>query len=191
MDIAAVAFDLDGTITKTRVKFAPYKKRIGMKKGDVLEYIQHLDVDKQQEMYKILDEYEKSILQDCVLNDGFMDVMGYLKKQNIDTGIVTRASTKHARQVIKKLHIPISVVIGREDTPPKPSGEPLILLSKIMQKPLEKMIFVGDYLWDILAGKNAQVTTILLLSEGSRQYQHLSDYTINTLHELLEIFEQR
>ena len=63
MDIAAVAFDLDGTITKTNVKFAPFKKRIGMEKGDVLEYIQQLDGDKQQEMYKILDEYEHSILQ--------------------------------------------------------------------------------------------------------------------------------
>jgi HAD superfamily hydrolase (TIGR01509 family) len=177
MDIEAVAFDLDGTITKTQVQFAPYKKRIGCKKGDVLAYIKKQNLDQQQALYRILDEYEYQIEKECTLNDGFLD-------------IITRASRHHATQVIKKLGIPITHIIGREETEPKPSGKPLIHLSFLLKTPLHKMICVGDFLWDILAGKNAHVKTVLLATEASQKYIYLSDYVIYHLSSLKDILEQ-
>jgi len=190
MDIEAVAFDLDGTITKTLVQFAPYKKRIGCKIGDVLTYIKKQDLDRQQAMYQILEEYEYQIQKDCILNDGFLDLMDFLNDRDIKTGIITRASRHHATQVIQKLGIPITCVIGREETEPKPSGKPLIHLSSLLKKPLHKMICVGDFLWDILAGKNAHVTTVLLATDVSRKYIHLPDYAIYHLASLKDIIQQ-
>ena len=191
MDIEAVAFDLDGTITKTRVQFAPYKKRIGCKNGDVLAYIKKQDQSQQLSLYRILDEYEYQIEKDCILNDGFLDLMDFLNNKGIKTGIITRATRHHARQVIQKLGIPINHVIGREDADPKPSGKPLIHLSSLLNKPLPKMICVGDFLWDILAGKNAHVATVLLATEASRKYIHLPDYVIYHLASLKDILEEK
>jgi HAD superfamily hydrolase (TIGR01549 family) len=190
MDIEAVAFDLDGTITKTQVQFAPYKKRIGCKKGDVLAYIKKQNLDQQQALYRILDEYEYQIEKECTLNDGFLDLMDFLNGRDIKTGIITRASRHHATQVIKKLGIPITHIIGREETEPKPSGKPLIHLSFLLKTPLHKMICVGDFLWDILAGKNAHVKTVLLATEASQKYIYLSDYVIYHLSSLKDILEQ-
>ena len=190
MDIEAVAFDLDGTITKTRVQFAPYKKRIGCKNGDVLAYIKKQALDRQQGLYSILDEYEYQIEKDCILNDGFLDLMDFLNDKGIKTGIITRATRHHARQVVQKLGIPIPYVIGREDTDPKPSGKPLIHLSALLKKPLHKMICVGDFLWDILAGKNAHVTTVLLATEATWKYTHLRDYVIYHLSSLRDILAE-
>ena len=190
MDIEAVAFDLDGTITKTQIQFAPYKKRIGCKRGDVLTYIKKQDLDRQQALYDILDEYEYEIEKDCTLNDGFLDIMDFLNERDIKTGIITRASRHHAIQVIQKLGIPITEVIGREETEPKPSGKPLIHLSALLKIPLHKMICVGDFLWDVLAGKNAHVTTVLLATEASQKYSHLSDYVIYHLSALKDILER-
>lgn len=189
MDIEAVAFDLDGTITKTQVQFAPYKKRIGCTSGDVLTYIKKQDPNRQKAMYHILDEYENEIKNDCTLNDGFLDLMDFLNDRDIKTGIITRSSQCHATQVIQKLGIPITQVIGREETEPKPSGKPLIHLSSLLKKPLNKMICVGDFLWDILAGKNAHVTTVLLVTEASRKYIHLPDYVIYHLSNLKDILD--
>ncbi len=190
MDIEAVAFDLDGTITKTQVQFAPYKKRIGCKRGDVLAYIKKQDLDQQQALYQILDEYEYQIEKECTLNDGFLELMDFLNNKEIKTGIITRATRHHATQVIQKLGIPITHVIGREETEPKPSGKPLIHLSSLLKKPLHKMICVGDFLWDILAGKNAHVTTVLFVTEASQKYIHLPDYVIYHLASLKDILEQ-
>jgi len=190
MDIEAVAFDLDGTITKTQVQFAPYKKRIGCKRGDVLAYIKKQDLNHQQAMYKILDEYENEIEKDSILNDGFLSLMDFLNERDIKTGIITRSSRRHALQVIKKLGIPITQVIGREEIEPKPSGKPLIYLSALLKRPLHKMICVGDFLWDILAGKNAQVTTVLLATDATRKYIHLSDYVIYHLSSLKDILKE-
>jgi HAD superfamily hydrolase (TIGR01549 family) len=187
MNIKAVIFDLDGTITKTSVKFAPYRQEIGTLEKDVLKYIQTLDVEKQVKMYNLLADYEYRIQQDCMLNEGFLEIMNFLKEKNIQSGIITRSSRKHANKVIEKLNIPIKVVIGRDDVSPKPSGEPLILMSKLLSVSREKMLFVGDFLWDIQAGKNAGVKTVLLLTSYSKDFAHLSDYVIHNLRQIKDI----
>ncbi|MEA2054041.1 MAG: HAD family hydrolase [Candidatus Thermoplasmatota archaeon] len=190
MDIKGVVFDLDGTITRTGVRFAPFRERIGCGEKDVLEYISKFDEKRKEKAYKILDEYEKSIQEDCILNDGFLEVMDFLMENNIKTGIATRSSKKHAQIVMGKLNIPIKNIVGRKDAAPKPSGEPLILLSKMFDVPLNKMLFVGDFLWDMLAGRNAGVKTVLLSKDHTKDFAHLADYTIHDFRELIEIIER-
>lgn len=190
MDVGAVAFDLDGTVTKTDVRFAPFRERIGCGDGDVLEYISRADEHEREKFYRIIGEYEKEIQENCSLNDGFAELMNFLNERKIKTGIVTRSSREHAEVVIKKLGIPIKHVIAREDSEPKPSGKPLIMLSKILGVPAEKMLFVGDFLWDMLAGRNAGVKTVLLINDHSKKFVHLADYTITKLDEIIELIER-
>ncbi len=187
MDVRAVAFDLDGTITKTDVRFAPFRERMGCGNGDILEYINNADDGSRKRFYEILGEYEKELQENCTLNDGFAELIDFLKEKEIKTGIVTRSSREHADIVRKKLGIPIEHVIAREDAEPKPSGKPIIMLSEMLDVPAEKMIFVGDFLWDILAGKNAGVKTVLLVNEHSKRFEHLADYSIKRLDEIIGI----
>ncbi|MFO8132912.1 MAG: HAD-IA family hydrolase, partial [Thermoplasmatota archaeon] len=165
MDVQAVAFDLDGTLAETGVRFTPFRERLDCDERDVLRYIDGLDEIERQRCRRILDDYENCILEDCTLTPGFHDLLTFFDERGIKTGIVTRASGRHARQVIEKLDIPIPAIIGREDAPPKPSGAPLLLLARRLDVPPQEMLFVGDFRWDLLAGQNAGVTTVLLLNE--------------------------
>ncbi len=189
MDVKAVAFDLDGTITKTNVSFTPFRERIGCGEGNVLDYIDKADGEERERYYRVLDEYEKKMQEDCELNPGFTETMHFLDSNGIKTGIVTRSSRNHAEVVVRKLGIPIKYIMAREDAEPKPSGMPLIMLSKMLDVPTEKMLFIGDFLWDMLAGKNAGVKTVLLLNEKSKKFAHLADYTVERLDEIIGIIK--
>lgn len=185
--VRALAFDLDGTITCTDVRFAPFRERMGCGDTDVLAFIEEASPEDQAAYYRILDDYEQAIRQNCRLNDGFLEVMEFCRRQGIKTGIITRSSRHHARQVVQQLDIPITTIIGREDTSPKPSGQPLLLLAELLQVTPPDMLFVGDFLWDLLAGRNAGVTTVLLLNDHNREFAPLADHIISSLGELPEI----
>lgn len=187
MHVMAVAFDLDGTIAKTSVRFAPFRERIGCTTGDVLSYIEGCDAAERERMYAIIDEYERCIEEDCVLDEDFPAVMNFLSKRHIRTGIITRSSHRHAVAVMEKLGISADAVIGRDDITPKPSGEPLLLLSQLLEIPPQHMLFVGDFLWDVLAGRNAGVRTVLLVRTGAKHVAPPPDYTIRRLVELIDI----
>ncbi|MGC9554897.1 MAG: HAD family hydrolase [Thermoplasmatota archaeon] len=187
MDVHALAFDLDGTITCTDVRFAPYRERIGCGDRDVLAFIEEAHPEDQAVYYRILDDYERAIRERCRLNDGFREVMQLCRRRGIKTGIITRSSRRHAREVVRQLDIPIATIIGREDAPPKPSGRPLLLLAELLQVEPADMLFVGDFLWDLMAGRNAGVTTVLLLNQHNREYASLADHSVRSLHQLVDL----
>ncbi len=191
MDVQAVAFDLDGTLAETGVRFTPFRERLDCDERDVLRYIDGLDEVERQRCRRILDDYEDSILEDCTLAPGLHDLLTFFDKQGIKTGIVTRASGRHARQVIEKLGIPIPAIVGREDAPPKPSGAPLLLLARRLDVPPHEMLFVGDFRWDLMAGQNAGTPTVLLVNQHNHDagYQDMADYTVHSLDELKEIID--
>jgi len=193
MDVQAVAFDLDGTLAETRVRFTPFRERLGCSQRDVLEYIDGLDEIQRQRCRRILDDYENCILEDCVAPRGMHDLLRFLRDRGIKTGIVTRASGRHARQVVDKLDIPIPAIVGREDAPPKPSGAPLLLLARRLDVPPQSMLFVGDFRWDLLAGHNAGTPTVLLLNEHNQDadYRDMADHVIEHLPELKEIIDSQ
>lgn len=189
MRIAALGFDLDGTITTTNVHFGPFRSRIGCTENDILAFIDAADQHHQHEYRRVLDDYEAAIQHDCELQPGFFEVMAYCTAHGIKTGIVTRSSRHHAQVVMEKLGIPIEQVIGRDDAPPKPSGAPLIKLADMLTVPPESMLFVGDYLWDLLAGDSAGATTVLLLNDHNRRFARHAQYTITRLTDLIALMD--
>jgi len=189
MRIAALGFDLDGTITATNVHFGPFRSRIGCTEKDILAYIDTADQNHQSKYRRILDDYEAAIQRDCVLQPGFFEVMSYCTAHGIKTGIVTRSSHHHAQVVIEKLRIPIEHVIGRDDAPPKPSGAALIKLADMLTVTPESMLFVGDYLWDLLAGDSAGATTVLLLNDHNQGFAQHAQYTITNLTDLIVLMD--
>lgn len=192
MDVQAVAFDLDGTLAETEVRFEPFREQLGCSQRDVLQYIDGLDEVKRQRCRRVLQDYENAILEDCSAPRGMHDLLQFLDQRGIPTGIVTRASGHHARQVADKLGIPIQVIIGREDAPPKPSGAPLRLLARQLDVPPQHMLFVGDFRWDLLAGRSAGTPTVLLLNErnhNEQDYRGRADHVIHSLDEIKDIIE--
>jgi len=90
------------------------------------------------------------------------------------------------RIVLEKFDLKFDVIITREDAPPKPSREPIILACKRLRLSPEEVVLVGDYKFDIIAGKNAGVKTILLKDRDS-SFCELADVVISSLKEIKDI----
>ena len=102
-----------------------------------------------------------------ILNPGVQEYLLDWKANNIKLCIVTTAGYKEMNRAIDELEILKDIpIVAREDVENlKPHPEPIIkALTKIGLKP-DETIFVGDFVSDIEAGKNAGTYTVGLMGQ--------------------------
>jgi HAD superfamily hydrolase (TIGR01549 family) len=190
MTYKAIIFDLDGTITKPIIDFPALKRELGLTPDQfILEYMDSLQGKKLAEANKILEKHELKAAYNAKPNDYFPQIWDFIKSKKMKTALLTRNSHKAVKITLEKLGISFDVIITREDALPKPSPQPVLLISKRLKIDLKDIILVGDFRFDILCGKNAGVTTVLL-TNGKKlsEYVH-SDYIIENLKELIPILQ--
>jgi len=184
--LRAVIFDLDGTLIQSRVPFAPYRDRLGID-GDVIAGIEALPGDEQAEKWSIIAEYEMELQNNSKVALGATELLEYLNDGGMGTGVITRSTGSHARMLIQKHDLDIGLSIGREDTRPKPHPEGIHYLLQQLGTHPDHAIMVGDFLWDILAGRNAGLLTVLVLQEHSIPFADEADVVVGSLIELLDL----
>jgi phosphoglycolate phosphatase-like HAD superfamily hydrolase len=76
-------------------------------------------------------------------------------------GIFTLNSRAIALKTLQLHQLPIPLLISRDDAKPKPDPEGLIKICEHYSTSQEKALYVGDYKYDLVAGKNANIKTAL------------------------------
>jgi len=186
--LECVIFDLDGTLIHSGVSFTPYRTRLEIE-GDVIAAINTLPEEKQREKWKIIDEYENELQENARPAPGAKLILYYLREHGIKVGVATRSTGVHARKLITQLGLDVDLFIGREDTQPKPHPDGIHYLLKELKVNPEDAIMVGDFLWDMLAGRNAGLLTVLVLQEHSVPYVDKADIVVCSLTELLKLIK--
>jgi len=170
MQIKAVLFDFDGTLTAPgAIDFKIIKRELGCPLDQpVLEHIRNLDEDgdRQEAMHR-LNRFEEAAAANSKPNKGAQEMILWLKRRAMPVGILTRNSR---RSVVRSLENfdkirmdDFSVVITRDDPlPPKPSGEGVLLAAKHFSVQPCQVLMVGDYIFDPMAGIAAGARTVLL-----------------------------
>jgi phosphoglycolate phosphatase-like HAD superfamily hydrolase len=79
-------------------------------------------------------------------------------------------------------------VVTREDAPPKPAPEPVWLGCRRMNLAPSEVLFVGDFEFDMLAGRRAGVRTVHQRGPALKASQH-ADLIVDSLAELREWLE--
>lgn len=184
--LKGIIFDLDGTLVQANVPFLPYRKRLGIE-GDVLAGIKAFPENEQREKWEILMEYEREMERHSQPAPGVHRLINILKKSGIKMGVITRSTGEHARRLLQKYHLDIDYFIGREDTIPKPQPDGINYLLRKLNVKAGNAIMVGDFLWDILAGKRAGLFTVLVVLEHSIPYIAEADLAVESLEELADI----
>lgn len=189
-----IAFDLDGTLVEFNIPFEEIRRVLGIKGRFILEEIlSERDEDKKREMLKVLEAYELRSAENAKLAFYAKELLEFLKRRGVFYGILTRNSRKSVEVISRKFKLDFDFVITREDANPKPSPEPMkIVLRKFDVEPSSALL-VGDFLFDLLTGKNAGVKTALIVHERNKNmvesFKMYADYIFSSLKELAEFLE--
>ncbi|MEM1578839.1 MAG: HAD family hydrolase [Archaeoglobaceae archaeon] len=184
-----IAFDLDGTLVEFNIPFELIREKLGIKERFILEAILEEKSEKRRaEMLKILEEFELRSAENAKLAFYAAELLNFLCKSGIIYGVVTRNSRKSVDVIARKFSLKFDFIISREDAKPKPSDEPIRILIEKFGVKNDEILVVGDFLFDLLAGKKAGAKTALMVHERNKvmleSFKPYADYVFHSLKEL-------
>lgn len=197
--IRGVLFDFDGTLTRPgSLDFPAIKAELGCPLDQpILEFLATLPRDRRSALMKILDEMEDRAGEESRPNRGAEKCLSILQQKGFVIGILTRnslSSVKKALVHFKGVTInDFSAIITRDAVPiPKPGPEGARKAAMQMGLLPSEILVVGDYRFDVMAGKAAGAYTALLTNgKGSvmKAGDPKPDYIVMSLAEIIYILE--
>jgi phosphoglycolate phosphatase-like HAD superfamily hydrolase len=194
--IKGVLFDFDGTLTfPGALDFPAIKREMNCPLDmPVLEFIETQPPAKKASLWEILELRETQGAAQSRPNAGAENCLSELKRRGILLGIHTRNSLQSVQQGLEKFQIAriedFKVIMTRDDCLPKPHPDGVIKASDLMGIPVVQLMVVGDFRFDVIAGKTAGACTVLLTNRkplAMAPEDPEPDYIINHLEEILNL----
>ena len=186
--IAAVIFDLDGTITQPCLDFDKIRAEIGGINGPILEAMQKMSPEDYDRAEKILHRHEFMAAEHSQLNPGAKELLDQLRLENRRLGLVTRNQADSVARVCRIHDIAFDGVVTRDDGPAKPDPFPVNRACELLEVEPSRSLVVGDYLFDLVSGHRAGAQTVLLsIQESYSDFAREADYIIDELSELPKV----
>jgi hydrogenase expression/formation protein HypE len=212
--IRAVLFDFDGTLTRPEsIDFAALRALLGVPTGTpILEFIRSLpSPEEQARRLRILEDFEAAAARASFPNDGAEEILLLLQKTGFKLGILTRNTRSSIELALGNFPRITSALFGaivtRENVGrPKPHPDGVYTAAGMLGVAPAEMLVVGDFLFDIAAGKEAGCQTVLITNAAGKadpktaaaavraragietpSLQALPDHTIGKLAELKDI----
>ena len=130
----------------------------------ILEHIERLAAARAR-AEAILLRHEREAIARATLADGCADLLGHLRGGDPD-----RDPDRNVREVVetfaRMFTFQFHAVYTREDGPPKPSPAGALALCRAMGVAPAHTLAVGDYKYDVMAGRDAGCRTVLVSREG-------------------------
>ncbi|HWU37889.1 MAG TPA: HAD family hydrolase [Candidatus Acidoferrum sp.] len=182
--IGGILFDMDGVVVQQRLDFLAIKQEIfGDTHGFILERMAELPAAERARAEAILQRHETVAAAEAQPVDGILSFLEWMDARGLKRGLVTRNSQKSVDVVLARLGLCFHAIVTREDAPPKPAPEPVWLGCQRMGLMPAEVLFVGDFEFDMLAGRRAGVRTVLLRGPVLKASQN-ADFSVDSLAEL-------
>jgi HAD superfamily hydrolase (TIGR01509 family) len=194
--IKGVLFDFDGTLTLPgALDFPAIKRELDCPPDlPILEYLETAPAELKPSLMKILESKEEKAAEESLPNVGAEECLLALRDKGVLVGIITRNSLPSVRLALArfetvKLH-DFSAVITRDDSLPKPHPDGVHKACERMGLAASELMMVGDFRFDVMAGKAAGACTVLLtngrpsvMAPGDPE----PDFTVTCLEEILQL----
>ncbi|HEV3146932.1 MAG TPA: HAD family hydrolase [Gemmataceae bacterium] len=188
MKLRGVVFDLDGTLVSQELNFEAIRQEIGLGSGTpLLEALDTMAGSELQRARQILDRHEEAAAACAVLHAGAKECLEWLKAKGLKLGLLSRNSRRSVFTVLERCGLQLDKVVAREDAPFKPSPHGLWLIGNAWQVPPAEVLMVGDYLYDLQAGRSAGTRTALITHGKEWPFVHLADLTFPSFQELPDL----
>ncbi len=183
-------FDLDGTLTVSAHDFDHIRRELGLApETPILEALHAMPESEAAPLWDSLNELEFYYSGKASVMQGASELLQKLHENGRQLAILTRNTmpvVKHTLQACKIDHFfPLDHILDRDACIPKPSPDGVKKLLDFWQADAEDTVMVGDYLYDLEAGKGAGVATVHLDTRGDVDWSEFTDIRIEELGELI------
>lgn len=195
-NIKAILFDFDGTLTRPGgIDFPAIKRTVHCPPDmPLLEYIAGLPTARARaQASRVLERYEEAAARRSRPHAGAEALVRFLQSRGFRLGILTRNSRRSlqiAFRNFRRLQMSdFTVVITRDNVcNPKPHPDGVLSAVRRLKATLDQLVVVGDYRYDIEAGRRAGARTVFL-DNGAAAHRPdpPADFTIKRLTELRRI----
>jgi HAD superfamily hydrolase (TIGR01509 family) len=189
----AVIFDLDGTLAESQLDFDAIRAEIGLLPGlPILEQLAGADPAERARAEVIIRRHERTAIAGATLTDGCADLLGHLAAREIPIGILTRNIREVVETFARTFAFHFQAIYTREDGPHKPAPDGVLALCQKLGARPEETLAVGDYKFDVEAGRRAGCRTVLFRAGLLTATEHAEwgspDLVVSSLRELVALF---
>lgn len=203
--LQAVLFDFDGTLTEPgAIDFEAIRLAIDCPPDiPILEFIAlQSDAARRAELYSILEDIELVAAAVSRPNVGAVQAVRGLKSRGLPVGVISRnglASIERALENFAELSLNDFDIIVSHDVPlaPKPAPDTVFWAAERLGVDPSGCVVVGDYGFDVMAGKAAGAVTVLVRNHSSpaegvagdsfAEWARDADFVIDDLTQLDEV----
>lgn len=185
--IRGIIFDLDGTLVDSRLDFDAMRCEMGLPAGQpILESLERLNAPERQRCEEILRRHEWEGAQRAALMPGAADFLARLAPLRLQQAVLTRNSRAMALATLERVGLRFHPLMAREDAPVKPDPTAIRRICQSWTLAPEQVVMLGDYLFDLQAGRAAGAQTVLYArgrSADELPYADLADFVLSTFHD--------
>ncbi len=189
---SAWLFDLDGTLTVAVHDFAAIRRELDLPADrPILEALAELPPGEARRRTRRLEEIEAGLALAARAAAGAHVLLGELARRRRGLGILTRNSHANALVTLRAAGLddffPAANVFGRDESPPKPSPLGVLRLLALLAARPTDAVMVGDYLYDLLAGRAAGTATVHVDHERRFRWPEHADVCVESLSALADL----
>jgi HAD superfamily hydrolase (TIGR01509 family) len=182
-------FDLDGTLTVAVHDFNEIRRQLFIPEGvDILEHLASLPPLHAQPLHDRLQEIELDLSALTHAATGARELLQQLQDSDTRVGILTRNTRENALRTLRLVGLDHffdpAYVLGRDEALPKPDPDGIHRLAHIWGVDPRSTVMVGDYHYDLQAGRSAGALTVHVDITCNFRWPDLADVSITTLEEL-------
>jgi hydrogenase expression/formation protein HypE len=170
LGIKAVLFDFDGTLTKPgAIDFSMIRKALGCPMGiPILEYIDTMvSPEEKRKITATLNDLEMQAASVSKPNMDAEQIVMYLKGRGLAVGIISRNSLVSIQRSLRNFErigpADFDLIVSRDlPVKPKPHPDGIIFAAEKLNIPVDRILMVGDFIFDIQAGEAAGAKTVYI-----------------------------
>ncbi len=178
-------FDLDGTLVDSGLDFDAIRRDMGLPAGmPILETLDQIPAGVEKDrMLEVLRQHELNGAARATLYDGVLEFLEWLDQRGVCRGVLTRNSRESTEIVLDRLGLRFESTLTREDAPPKPDPTGLLTICGVWQLEPARVLFCGDYVFDLEAGSRAGMRTILFAPRGLPDFARQADHVLRSFRD--------
>ncbi|MBE9080042.1 HAD family hydrolase [Romeria aff. gracilis LEGE 07310] len=184
-------FDMDGTLTVGIHDFDAIRRELGLPANEpILEALAQLSAAEAVPLRRRLADIETELAHRSQAQPGIHPLLSKLRSQGKRLGVLTRngkqmAHTTLAACGLNDFFAPENV-LSRDCCAHKPSPDGILKLLDRWQAAPTEAVMVGDYKFDLMAGRNAGTATAYFDSTGEFPWREYADVWVRDLGALVD-----